>query len=100
MIRLRSRRHFSLEKCGVKGLAQGPNNCADLIMATPEIEPTTLRVQVEYLKLQSSYRLPIYIGKICQDDTKSRNAYFHCGPYKIKINKKGRVINIYHNIKD
>ena len=36
-----------LEQCGVKGLAQGPNSCADLIVATPEIEPPTLLVQVE-----------------------------------------------------
>ena len=32
---------------GVKGLAQGPNSCADLIVATPGIEPPTLRVQVK-----------------------------------------------------
>ena len=48
LIRL-SRRHFPLEKCGIKGLAQGPNSCADLIMATPGIEPRTLHVQVKYL---------------------------------------------------
>ena len=36
-------------KCGVKGLAQGPNSCADLIVATPGIEPPTLRVSVKYL---------------------------------------------------
>ena len=40
-----SRRHFPLEQCGVKGLAQGPNSCADLIVAAPGIEPPTLRVQ-------------------------------------------------------
>ena len=34
LIRL-SRRHSPLEQCGVKGLAQGPNSCADLIVATP-----------------------------------------------------------------
>ena len=48
LIRL-SRRHSPLEQCGAKGLAQGPNSCADLIMATPGIEPPTLRVQVKYL---------------------------------------------------
>ena len=46
LIRL-SRRHTPLEQCGVKGLAQGPNSCADLIVATPGIEPPTLRVQVK-----------------------------------------------------
>ena len=44
-----SRSHFPLEQCGVKGLAQGSNSCADLIMATPGIEPPTLRVQVKSL---------------------------------------------------
>ena len=48
LIRL-SRRQSSLEQCGVKGLSQGPNSCADLIMATPGIEPSTLRVQVKHL---------------------------------------------------
>ena len=43
-----SRRHSPLEQCGVKGLAQGPN-CADLIVATPGIEPPTLQVQVKQL---------------------------------------------------
>ena len=38
-----SRRHFPL------GLAQGPNSCTDLIMATSGIKPPTLRVQVKYL---------------------------------------------------
>ena len=33
----------------MKGLAQGPNSCADLIMAAPGIEPPTLRVQVKLL---------------------------------------------------
>ena len=28
---------YPLEQCGVKGLAQGPNSCGDLIMATPAI---------------------------------------------------------------
>ena len=46
LIRL-SRRHTPLEQCGVKGLAQGPNSCADLIVATTGIEPPTLRVQVK-----------------------------------------------------
>ena len=36
-----------LEQCGIKGLAQGPNSCADFIMATPGIEPPALRVQVK-----------------------------------------------------
>ena len=31
----------------VKGLAQGPNSCADIIVATPGIESPTLRVQVK-----------------------------------------------------
>ena len=44
-----SRRHSPLEQCGVKGLAQGPNNCADLIVAAPGLEPPTLRVQVKLL---------------------------------------------------
>ena len=42
-----SRWHFPLEQCGVKGLAQGSNSCAELIMAIPGIEPPTLRVQVK-----------------------------------------------------
>ena len=46
LIRL-SRRHSPLEHCGVKGLAQGLNGCADLIVATPRIEPPTLRVEVK-----------------------------------------------------
>ena len=45
LIRL-SRRHTPLEQCGVKGLAQGPNSCSDLILATPGIESLTLQVQV------------------------------------------------------
>ena len=53
LIRL-SRRHFTLEQCGVKGLAQGPNSGADLIMATPGIEPLTLQVQVNYLNHYST----------------------------------------------
>ena len=36
-----------LVQCGVMGLAQGPNSCADLIVATRGIEPPTLRVQVK-----------------------------------------------------
>ena len=44
LIRL-SRRHTPLVQCGVKGLAQGPNSCADLKVATPGTEPPTLRVQ-------------------------------------------------------
>ena len=48
LIRL-SRRHFPLEQCGVKGLAQGPNSCADLIVAALGIELPTLRVQVKLL---------------------------------------------------
>ena len=46
LIRL-CRRHTPKEQCGVKGLAQGPKSCADLIMATPGIEPPTLGVQVK-----------------------------------------------------
>ena len=42
-----SRRHSPLEQCGVKGLAQGPNSCADLFVFAPGIEPPTLRVQVK-----------------------------------------------------
>ena len=34
-------------KWGVKGLAEGPDGCADLIVATAGIEPPTLRVQVK-----------------------------------------------------
>ena len=45
LIRL-SRGQSPLEQCGVKGLVQGPNGCADLSMATPGIEPPTLRVPV------------------------------------------------------
>ena len=40
LIRL-NRRHTPLEQCGVKGLAQGPNSCTDLIVATPGLEPPT-----------------------------------------------------------
>ena len=46
LIRL-SRGQSPLEKCGVKGLSQGPNSCADLIVATAGIEPPTLRVKVK-----------------------------------------------------
>ena len=35
---------YLLEQCGIKGLAQGPNSCADLIVATPGIEPLSLQV--------------------------------------------------------
>ena len=42
-----SRRHTPWSNVGVKGLAQGPNSCADLIVATPGIEPLILRVQVK-----------------------------------------------------
>ena len=45
LIRL-SRRHTPWSNVGVEGLVQGPNSCADLIVATPGIEPPTLRVQV------------------------------------------------------
>ena len=37
------------EQCGVKGLAQGPNSSADLILAAPGIEPPTLRIQGKLL---------------------------------------------------
>ena len=43
LIRL-SRRHT---QCGAKGLVQAANGCADLIVATPGIQPPTLRVQVK-----------------------------------------------------
>ena len=36
----------------VKGLAQGPKSCADPIVATPGIEPPTLRVPAMYVKHQ------------------------------------------------
>ena len=42
LIRL-SRRHMPWSNVGVKGLAQRPNSCADLIMAAPGIEPPILR---------------------------------------------------------
>ena len=32
-----------MEQCGVQGLAQGPNSCADLTVTTPGIEPLTLQ---------------------------------------------------------
>ena len=38
---------YPVEQCGVKGLAQEPNSCADLIVVTPGIEPPTLWVQVK-----------------------------------------------------
>ena len=57
LVRL-SRRHTPLEQCGVKGLAQGPNSCADLNVATPGIKPPTLRVQVKYL---NRYRLSLLV---------------------------------------
>ena len=37
-----------LERCGDKGLAEGNNSCADLIAATPEIEPLTFRIPIMY----------------------------------------------------
>ena len=46
MIRL-SRRHTPWSNVGLRGLAQGPNSCADNTVATPEIEPPTLQVQVK-----------------------------------------------------
>ena len=46
LIRL-SRRHTPWSNVGLRGLAQWPNSCADLIVATPGIEPLTLRVQVK-----------------------------------------------------
>ena len=46
-LQLSYRRHSPLEQCGVKGLAQGLNSCAYLIVATPGIEPPTLQVQVQ-----------------------------------------------------
>ena len=46
LIRL-SRRHTPWSNVGLRALAQGPNSCADLIVATPGIEPPTLRVQVK-----------------------------------------------------
>ena len=39
---------YPLEHCGVKGPAQGPNSCADLIVARPVIGPPNLRVQVKH----------------------------------------------------
>ena len=48
LIRL-SRRHNPWSNVGVEGLAQGPNSCADLILATPGIEPPAFRVQVHLL---------------------------------------------------
>ena len=48
LIRL-SRRHTPRSNVGLRAFAQGPNSCADLIVATPGIEPPTLRVQVQYL---------------------------------------------------
>ena len=38
-----SRARSPLEQCGVKGLAQTPNSCADLIVATPGLEPPTFQ---------------------------------------------------------
>ncbi|KAJ8248666.1 hypothetical protein COCON_G00233760 [Conger conger] len=48
LIRL-SRRQSSPEQCWVKGLAQRPNGCVDLIVATLGLEPLTWRVPVIYL---------------------------------------------------
>ena len=44
LISLSRRQSPLLEQCGVKGLAQGPNSCVDLIRAAPGHEPPTLRV--------------------------------------------------------
>ena len=38
----------TVQQCGVPGLAQGPNSCVDLIVATPGLEPPTFRVPVMY----------------------------------------------------
>ena len=45
----------------VKGLAQGPNSCADLIVAAPGIEPPTLRVQVKLLNRYATGNININI---------------------------------------
>ena len=44
---LQTKQETSWSNVGVKGLAQGPNSCADLIVATPGIEPPTMGVQVK-----------------------------------------------------
>ena len=38
-----------LEQCEDKGLAQGPNSCTDLVVATLGIEPTTFQGTVKQL---------------------------------------------------
>ena len=58
-----------MEQCGVKGLAQGPNSCADLIVATPGIHPPTSQVQVQYLNHYATG----WIGLICNADGESRH---------------------------
>ena len=45
MIRL-SRGQSLLEKCGVKGVAQQPDSCADLTVPASGPEPPTFRVEV------------------------------------------------------
>ena len=59
------------------GLAQGPNSCADLIVATPGIEPPTLRVQVKPL----CYRLP-YGACASTLETQVWAEIFFCGAQK------------------
>ena len=46
LIRL-SRRHTPWSNEGLKGLAQAPNSCADVFVATPGIKQPTLQVQVK-----------------------------------------------------
>ena len=41
-----SRGQAPQEQCGVKGLVQGSNSCADPIVATPGLEPPTFQVQI------------------------------------------------------
>ena len=51
-----------LEQCGVKGFAQGPNSCTDLIVATPGLEQPTFRVPVMYLSHLATgfpHRVPV-----------------------------------------
>ena len=47
LIRLSMRKVLLMWAIGVKGLAEGPNSWADLIVATPGIKPPTLRVEVK-----------------------------------------------------
>ena len=62
-----------MEQCGFKGLAQGPNSCTDLIVATVGFEPPTFWVPVKPL----SHRVRTESNRVKPQESSRSNSENH-----------------------